>query len=122
MTGFLPKGHKTTGAKTGQPEKAEDNGQATEATKPVKPNLRTTRVKNQPEKQNPTLNRNSQTQLAGRSGKDESTQPQPQQKPKSAPNANPKEPVTKKAGRAHHLTKAKPCHRNVRAARRQRQH
>jgi len=35
MTGLLPKEHKTTGAKTGQPEKAEDNGQATEATKPA---------------------------------------------------------------------------------------
>ena len=65
----------TTGAKTGQLEKAEDNGQATEATKFAKPKLRTRRVTNPPEKQNPTLNRNSPTWLVSRSGKAESTQP-----------------------------------------------
>jgi len=71
----------TTGAKTGQLEKAEDNWQGTEATKLAKPNLRATGVTNQPEKQNPMLNRNNQIRLAGRSGRDESTQAQTQQKP-----------------------------------------
>jgi len=90
MTGLLPKGYKTTGAKTEQLEKTVDNGQATEATKLAKPNLRTTRVTNRPAKPkpNPTLNRNSPTRLAGRSGRDESIHAQalPKHQPKRAGN------------------------------------
>jgi len=97
MTGLLPKGHKTTGAKTGQPEKAEDNWQATEATKLAKPNLRTTLVTNPPEKQNPTVNRNSPTRLQAEAAGTKAHNLSSNKSPCSTKNANPKEPATTKA-------------------------
>jgi len=61
--------------KLGKLKKARDNGQAAKATKLAKPSLRTTSVTNEPtRKAKPTLNRNSPTRFAGRSGRDESTQ------------------------------------------------